>query len=157
MVIVTGSGARKREMVESIAEFCIDTMMPRLKDKLDINIKLIPRLTENEGLAGDCIWEDPSCNRPREFTMRVDCTQSYQAMLETVAHEMVHVKQYARGELKDLSRSNKYCKWHGKEVNYKSVHYYDQPWEIEAHGREKGLFVRWFYDSKWKKCHWAQV
>ena len=156
MVKVTGSGIRKREITKSIADYCIDKLMPRLKGKLKIKIQLIPRLSEKEGLAGDCVWEDESCNRPREFTIRVDSTQDYQDMLETVAHEMVHVKQYARGELKDLSRSNKYCKWKGKEVNYNKVHYFDQPWEIEAHGREKGLFIRWFFNSKWKNRNWVK-
>ena len=155
MVRVKGSGKNKREKARSVAKYCIKMLMPRLKDKLSINITLIPRLKEKESLSGDCIWEDDRCVRPREFTIRVDSTQSLQSMLETVCHEMVHVKQYARGELKDLARSSKCCKWKGKKVNFESTHYYDHPWEIEAHGRERGLFLRWFFESRWKKCHWV--
>jgi hypothetical protein len=55
--------------------------------------------------------------------------------METVAHEMVHVKQYAKGELTEQS-------WQGKLINPKQE-YWDQPWEIEAHGREVGLFIQW--------------
>ena len=156
MVSVTGSGKNKRAMVKSVAEYCIDKLMPRLKDKLDITINLIPRLIENESMAGDCIWEDESCVRPREFSIRVDSTQDHQSMLETVSHEMVHVKQYARGELKDMASSALCCKWKGKKVNFYSTHYYDHPWEIEAHGRERGLFVRWFFESEWKNCNWIE-
>jgi|TARA_R110000772_G_scaffold51910_4_gene119124 hypothetical protein len=148
MVSVTGSGKNKRAMAKSIAEHCIDKLMPRLKGKLDINISLIPRLIENESLAGDCERDDESRARPREFSIRVDSTQDLQAMLETVSHEMVHVKQYARGELKDLPSSEHCCKWKGKTVNLNSTHYYDQPWEIEAHGRERGLFVRWVFTGE---------
>ena len=46
--------------------------------------------------------------------------------LSTLAHEMVHVKQFAKGELDPaLSRwkSNKYCD---------KIEYWDQPWEKEA-------------------------
>ena len=149
MVKVTGSGKIKRAMVISIAEYAIDMLLPRLKNKVNIHIHLIANLKSKESLAGDCIWEDSSC-RPREFTIRVDSSQSRQDMLE-----MVHVKQYARGELKDLARSNKYCKWKGTEINTTRINYYDLPWEIEAHGRERGLFVRWFEQSKWKKSNWA--
>jgi len=156
MVSVKGSGKRKRAMVNSIVEYCIGKIMPRLEGKLNIDIALIPRLIENEQLAGDCIWEDQSRDRPRNFTIRADSTQSLQSMLETIAHEMVHVKQYARGELKDLARSPYLCKWKGKKFNFNSTHYYDQPWEIEAHGMERGLFIRWFVESDWKNCHWAE-
>jgi len=155
MVNVKGSGKNKRAMVYSVADYCIKKLMPRLEDKLDIEITLIPRLKEKEHTAGDCIWEDDTCIRPRSFSIRVDSTQGLQAMLETVCHELVHVKQYARGELKDLARSNVCCKWKGKKINYDHQNYYDHPWEIEAHGRERGLFLRWFVESKWKKCRWV--
>ena len=154
-ITVTGSGSKKREMTGDIAHWVGMHLMPRLQNKLYVNINLIANLTTKEKLSGDCIWEDDSCNRPREFTIRVDSTQTLQDMLSTVAHEMVHVKQYARGELKDFSRTIKMCKWKGKTIDLDTVNYYDHPWEIEAHGREKGLFIRWFEQSQWKKCNWA--
>jgi len=46
--------------------------------------------------------------------------------LSTLAHEMVHVKQFAKGELNSsLSqwKSNKYCE---------NINYWEQPWEKEA-------------------------
>ena len=154
-ITVTGSGSKKREMAGDIAHWVGLPLMPRLQNKLFVDIHLIAHLTEKESLSGDAIWEDDSCNRPREFTIRVDSTQGLQDMLCTVAHEMVHVKQYARGELKDFSRTIKLCKWKGTTMEWEKVNYYDLPWEIEAHGREKGLFIRWFEQSQWKKCKWA--
>lgn len=54
-------------------------------------------------------------------------------MMKTLAHEMVHAKQYLRGELDGYSGS-----WKGRKPrNYK---YRNQPWEIEAYGREEYLF-----------------
>ena len=143
-------------MVGDIAHWVGLHLMPRLQSKLFVNIVLISKLHEKDGVSGDCIWEDESCNRPREFTVRVNSSQSLQDILSTVAHEMVHVKQYARGELKDFSRTIKLCKWQGKTVDVDSIDYYDHPWEIEAHGRERGLFIRWFEQSQWKKCNWAK-
>ena len=154
-ITVTGSGSKKREMAGDIAHWVGLHLMPRLQNKLFVDIHLIAHLTEKESLSGDAIWEDDSCNRPREFTIRVDSTQGLQDMLCTVAHEMVHVKQYARGELKDFSRTIKLCKWKGTTMEWEKVNYYDLPWVIEADGREKGLFIRWVEQSQWKKCKWA--
>lgn len=154
-ITATGSGIRKREIACDIAHFCALSLMPRLENKLYINLRLIHGLREKESLAGDCIWEDDTCTRPREFTVRVDSSQNMQDMLETIAHEMVHVKQYARGELKDFTKTIKLCKWKGKTLEWEKMKYYDLPWEIEAHGRERGLFIEWFEQSQWKKCNWA--
>ena len=63
-------------------------------------------------------------------------------MLRSFAHEMVHVKQFAKSELKDLSKQQSLCKFYGKLYNTDDVNYWDYPWEIEAHGREEGLYVR---------------
>ena len=59
---------------------------------------------------------------------------------ETVAHEMVHVKQWAKGEMKELVSQNK-TKFKGELFG--DTEYWFRPWEIEAHGIEKGLFVKW--------------
>jgi hypothetical protein len=154
-VSVTGSGKVKRKMVDDLARFSLDLLAPRLVNKIEVDILLIHDLRGKEELAGDCTWEDSSY-RPREFTVRVDSSQTPQEMLETVAHEIVHVKQFARGELQDLSRDVNLCKWQGSVIKCNAVHYYDLPWEIEAHGRERGLFIRWFEQSQWKNCKWAK-
>lgn len=149
----TGSGVNKRMMAIDLAYHSLSILMPRVT-KLTVDIRLINRLREKESLAGDCSWEDSSY-RPKHFTIRADSSQTLQEMLETVAHEMVHVKQYYRGELKDYSGNITRCKWKGEVVECDKINYYDHPWEIEAHGRERGLFIRWFEQSRWKKCKWA--
>lgn len=153
VVSVIGSSKSKREMAEDIAHFSLGILAPRLGAKLEIDIVLINNLRNKEGIAGDCTWEDRSY-RPREFTIRIDSSQSKQELLETIAHEMVHVKQFARGELKNTN-SLHISKWNDKEVDDIKTNYYDLPWEIEAHGRERGIFIRWFEQSQWKKCKWA--
>ena len=65
---------------------------------------------------------------------------------------MVHVKQYARRELDP----NKEV-WMGKTYNPKDVNYWDLPWEIEAHGREVGLFVRYCEENNLAKHKWTQI
>jgi hypothetical protein len=56
----------------------------------------------------------------------------------TLAHEMVHVKQLARGVLK-TKNGNKY--WRGKRYS-KNTKYLNTPWELEAFAKQEILFRR---------------
>ena len=62
---------------------------------------------------------------------------------------MVHVKQYATGELRDALRGPTLHRWRNKPYDAKVVDYWDHPWEIEAYGREYGLYLR--FREKGKK------
>ena len=54
----------------------------------------------------------------------------------TLAHEMVHVKQLAKGTLKQVNGVNY---WNGKRYR-KNHKYLNLPWEIEAFSRQELLF-----------------
>lgn len=72
----------------------------------------------------------------------------------TLAHEMVHVKQYATGELRDYVKSTSLNRWQGKIIDDSKISYWDRPWEIEAFGREFGLYARFkesMYETKGHK------
>ena len=80
--------------------------------------------------------------RPRKFIMEVDAGLGLERMLEMLAHEMVHVKQFATGELVD-NPGSKTVKWLGKRVSLRDDDgYWTLPWEIEAYGRQPGLYAR---------------
>lgn len=62
--------------------------------------------------------------------------------LQTLAHEMVHAKQYARGELVNIG-STAACLWQGKSYYWPEVsteEYFFSPWEVEAYGLSYGLY-----------------
>ncbi len=154
-VTLRGGTTEQKRYAKSIALFAGEKLMSkRLFNKLELRIQLIPNLIKKEGIFGDCIWEDEE-DWPKEFTMRVDTSPKLRTMLETVAHEMVHVKQYARNELRELT-SQKRHRFRGEYYDH-DMDYYDEPWEIEAHGREVGLFVRWAEKNKLSKQKWTQV
>lgn len=56
----------------------------------------------------------------------------------TLAHEMVHVRQLAKGKLKNV---NGVSYWNGKKYS-KRTKYLDQPWEIEAFSKQELIFRR---------------
>jgi hypothetical protein len=56
----------------------------------------------------------------------------------TLAHELVHVRQLAKGILKITPRGKK---WRGKFYSRRTP-YLDQPWEQEAFARQEIIFRR---------------
>src|SRR6185312_15624526 len=96
-------------------------------------------------LLGDCLWIDNN-DSPREFHIRINSTLRKKRQLMALAHELVHMKQFAKNEMRDMIRGplvSWNTKWKKDYVNEKKIHYYDLPWEIEAHGREYGMYVRY--------------
>ena len=87
-----------------------------------------------------CEWDFDNY-RARDFTITVNKQLSKKQMMLALAHEMVHVKQYAKGELKDYLRVNK-SKFKGVKYDWDEIDYWEYPWEIEAHGRERELYGR---------------
>jgi len=142
LITVTGGKPNQCKYVESMVEFCIQKLMPRM-ETLDITVKL----KTPKGAMGYCLETD----NKRTFEIEIDRNQKLRPLLETVAHEMVHVKQFARRELHPSTDT-----WYGKTYNPKKVSYWDLPWEIEAHGREVGLFVRWCEENDLGKYKWTQ-
>lgn len=59
----------------------------------------------------------------------------------TFAHEMVHVKQLAKGQLKHL-KTGTYI-WAGKRYSKKTA-YLSMPWEIEAFSKQELILRRAF-------------
>lgn len=140
-VTVHGGKKYQRQYVESMVHYCIDMLMPRMKS-LDIEVTL-------KDIKGDALGYCLS-NTTREFEVEIHKNMKLRKLLTTVAHEMVHVKQYARRELTGDST------WQGKTYNPKTTDYWDEPWEIEAHGRETGLFIRWAEHHKLASKSWTQ-
>lgn len=114
---------------------------PRLAKNLGIEINLVPYLRRKSDAYGICIPADVE-RYHREFDIELDAHLSKKSLLEALCHEMVHVKQYSRGELKErIVRSSVRHYWQGKLVNHDEIDYWERPWEIEAHGRERGLYL----------------
>jgi hypothetical protein len=54
----------------------------------------------------------------------------------TLAHELVHVRQMARGTLRTIKGVNYWC---GKKYTSRTK-YLDQPWEMDAFARQEIIF-----------------
>jgi hypothetical protein len=107
--------------------------------RLAMNTYVDVELKRDIGADGWCFVEDDD-RRPREFTVQLDKTLDELALLTTLAHEMVHVWQYATGKLK-LYQDGKH-RYDGK-VYSSNTKYVDRPWESEAYELERVLVEEW--------------
>ena len=117
-------------LAEDVVNYCIEQLMPRMKT-LDICIQV----EEDLDIFGYCLAVDK-----REFVIDVKRDLSAIEFIETLCHEMVHVKQYAKGELAI----------NGK-MEYKTQEEYENVWyEKEAYEKEKILtagFIKLMLDK----------
>lgn len=147
IISIDGTGPRNADKLEEAARFFAAQLMhARTVQKLEIDLEVVRSLD----VTGECISEDEHKN-PRYFTIRLK-QQPIEEMIRTLGHEMVHVKQYAKNELSKQFRVARGgirigSKWHGEFWDPKSKQdgYWDAPWEIEAYGREVGLYHKWFH------------
>jgi len=133
----------KLDLIKSLGDFILNKFFTKPKqNKLNIIVTFKKGLFDKTNQYANCVWEDEHY-RPFDFTIQIDPDQKIQLLLNSLAHELVHVKQWAKGEFYQLQRERSVYKFNGQRWDTSKVDYWDTPWEIEAHGRAIGLVVMW--------------
>ena len=127
--------------------YCTILLGTRMAKNIELDIKLTRDLKKKEKAYGYCHIIDDDLNKPRQFMIELDASMKYafDDILTWLAHEMVHLKQFVRGELFDYETGR--VQW--KSKSFGRVHYDDQPWEKEAYRLESQLyeeFGEWYYE-----------
>ena len=130
---------RRGRILNAVKYFADALISKRLQSNTTLRIVFSKNLSKNDGLDACCMWEDDNL-RPREFMIQIDKDLTEESIFLYLAHEMVHLKQYLKGELVDLLRSPQKCKWMGKRIDENAYDYHDLPWEIEAYELENPLY-----------------
>lgn len=148
-VNVKGFGKKKTQELKEAAEFfALQLMHPKTVDNIVLDIEKDKDLE----VMGECMNDDDRTRNPRWFTITLRGHKDDEDVVQTLAHEMVHIKQYAKNELgaeRSLRCKGKKVqvatKWLGEWWTPKKNEdeYFDSPWEIEAYGREVGLWHKW--------------
>lgn len=131
-----GINGKKAQRLKDASVFYAELMMDK---RIVKNINLEIKIVDEYEFLGHCLPED-DMKKPRYFTILLH--KSSKELFRTLAHEMVHLKQYATGELSFDSQS---AYWYGEpwKPKGKQHKYFDSPWELEAYGRDFGLQYRW--------------
>lgn len=137
-------------------EYDVDADNPKIKKFLD---SLMPSFIEQLGLVNSkrAVLVKVTKDLDDDFqgaTMNIEVADCMMVLLKTpkrltpitmmdmastLAHEMVHVKQLAKGHMKFLPNEARI--WKGKRYS-KKTKYLDMPWEIEAFSKQELLLRR---------------
>lgn len=132
MIYVQGGTKAQRKYAYSMADYVCNKF--NINPDIEISFR---RLTNDRSLGG-CVQVDN-----HEYEIDIKRSLRLRDLLTTLAHELVHVKQYELGQLN-----------HNEEEEFD---YWDKPSEIEAHGRETGLFITWAEQNKLAHKKWTQA
>jgi hypothetical protein len=148
-MIVSVRGAKDRELTKLLKlaadSFANKLFSPQLLKNLILKIMVKP--ATNMVAGGYCnIADDDEGTHPRIFDIEIAKTKKKIHMFTVLAHEMVHMKQFATGEMKDRYVKTQYVTvWRGDKYE-DDVSYWDQPWEIEAYGLENSLVAKFLIE-----------
>jgi hypothetical protein len=129
----------KPYLTKAIKYYSESLMSKKMLENLFLSVKFNSKL-DVFGYAQ--IDEYNISGKPRIFSIELNPDIGAADILKTLAHEMVHIKQFVYGDTNESL-----SKWKGIKIQ-DSMEYYSLPWEIEAHGREIGLFTNFAIKEK---------
>jgi hypothetical protein len=115
----------------------------KLLQNLRISITINNKKANLADAWGYCNWIDKNIE-PRSFSIVMHKNTSRRRFNETLIHELVHVKQYAKGELKDYKSGR--TKWKKKvfeEDNLSAIAIMNTPWEKEAYRLSEEIYDKY--------------
>lgn len=140
---VTGKNDRlsRSEIKEAVNIFGEITLGKRLAKNVSV---VVENKKMNRVFMGFCNPVSEERN-PREFHIVLNSLISKNDQLRTIAHEMVHVQQFARNRLKCLDNGK--FKWNSKVFRLTDSNYLKVQWEKEAHMCEEYL-LKFYKEQK---------
>ena len=132
-----GYGYSKR-LCEDVVSWFVSKYLPRHK----LEIEVLHRGMKRESAYGYCDVAGRHYN-PREFLIELDTHMDKETYTKTLLHELYHVLQFCKGELK-LKSSKRYYKGECME----DLEYYEQPHEISARWNERILYQQYLTDTQ---------
>jgi hypothetical protein len=125
-------GKLKKQYRQALEYYASVLFTPQMKKHIEVRVSF-RKLTND--YHGHVFVDDYNVlGMPRSFIIEVNKNDTNEEILKTLAHEMIHVKQYARSELNE-----EMSVWRGRKVNSDAIPYDEQPWEQEAKQREQEL------------------
>lgn len=145
-IIVRGGTAKQRTALRHASHWMRGYLLGnRLAKNVTLNISLSKTLFQ-DGTVGECDFIDSNIH-PRHFTIKIAVKQSVKQLLLTLAHEMVHVKQFAKDEMFDYAQEH-LTRWKKRIINLKKTPHAELPWEQEAWNLQGHVFSAYCLSQK---------
>ena len=155
-ILIRGGTPWQKKLAQEVIEYCarvlIETKHPGMMGELVIDLRLIKDLSKKDNTKADVITDDDE-DPPREFLMRLDSSMNEMGLIRAICHEMVHVEQFASGDLTE--GGHRKAKWRGRFFEENSKTYWTLPWEVIAYGRENGLLWNFIDAKKYSGKKWC--
>lgn len=126
-------GKIRTEMREAMQYFASRLFTPQLSRHIDVRVTQKKSLGLIHGQVG--IEDYNVLGQPRSFEIELRSTDSLEEKILTLAHELVHVRQYCRGQLNEQGN-----RWYGRRIDVDNVPYFELPWEKEAEELSEQLY-----------------
>ena len=131
---IDGGTRKEQRMVHDAFNFALKYLMPRKRNlTIDINITDIP----DDADAYHC------CIEKGQHEIEVQTGLIEEDFITAIFHEMVHVRQHERGDLKDHGIRKA---WKGEEyfgIYDTTETYMNLPWEEEAYRLQEEMYNKW--------------
>jgi hypothetical protein len=141
---IIGCPDRKRfrpYVKQAILFYAKELMTSKMLDNIHIKVFFNKNIDDVYGYAS--VEDRTDSGKARDFLIEMNPKIGGRMILKSLAHEMVHIKQYAYGETNDTL-----TQWKGMPMNANLEDYWRQPWEVEAYGIETGLFRKFVVQEK---------
>jgi hypothetical protein len=129
------SGKIPKKLRDAIDFFASNLFTPQMKRHVEVRVRQRDLGTWH-GFAS--IEDYNSSGQPRSFVIELHKNDNEAEKLKTLAHELVHVRQYVRNELNESMNT-----WKGRKIDSDAIDYNDQPWEVEANQLGNELYERY--------------
>jgi hypothetical protein len=139
----------------------VNAVVGFMKRKYGIRSKIIVKKKETKGMLGDVVLSDNAMGKDK-FYLHFNPDQSYPMIIQSLIHELIHIKQVSMGELKPSS-DFRHIMWRGKEfISVKEylrmgktdfASYKELPWEKEAYTSMRSLYNPFLQSNEWKDIY----
>ena len=143
MIEFTGyklSPLQKDVIIEAVNSALDLLVSKRMKKTLSFEIEIKKDMFKERNVWGDMdVEDDEKSPKFYNITLNYSGVESFAKMLETLAHELVHVEQFATRRLRNLAKPFTVA-YEKNHYNTLKMPYYQRPWEIEAHELENSVY-----------------
>ena len=147
--------------VKKYEKLIVDAIINFLKEEWSFDANIVVKKKQNNSLLGDITLNSNSINH-KKFTVHFNPNQSYLEIIKSLMHELTHVKQVAKGELRPREDWKAILWKDNFELNVRDYNkitkdfsqYKELPWEKEAYHNMSDTSLRnTFFTSK----HWTNL